>query len=130
MTQVEEEDELEPPVAMPPLPNSQPIARSRELPPQEKFRGEKFAFKTKMDEFRQKSSVEDRSLQIGLRSGDELVSEAVRLDEPESSIIEHKRPARLDAIVNVAKSKKMLWVAHEIVSPPVALRPFPLPWNK
>lgn len=123
----EPEDEEEEPIVvqakreLPPPPPIPEVKRSRELPPQERFRKEKFAFETKMDGYRQKTAIEDRSLHIDLRAPEELISDAVRLGEV-STVIQHEKPAKMDTVVRSLSSKKMLWIAHEIVSAPLALR--------
>ena len=115
-------------VAPPPLPQKLKVKKA--LPPQKRFTGEKFAFKTKYDTYETHTAIEDRSIEIGLRPIGELVSDAVRLAEAEGALFEREKRVPVRELVQSLPSKKALWIAHEVVSTPLSLRHFPLPWNK
>lgn len=47
----------------------------------------------------------------------------MHVSEPITSVVEHTTEPALNEVVKKLSTKKMLWIAHEIVSPPLALRP-------
>jgi hypothetical protein len=113
---------FEPPVEVVAAPPPQP-----EQPPEVRFRPDRFRFETKMDRFRQKTAIEERSLESGLRRDpNELVSDAVRLSETPVGVIRHTKPPGL----NDFGSKKLMWISHEIFSKPVSERSSPFPWDR
>ncbi len=133
----DEEDEVKPraaPVPPPPPPAPVKSVVHKELPPQERFTGHKFDFDTNMDHFRQKTTIEGRALTIGLRAPDELVSDAVRLapksTEPGLQVESTKKQAPIRLLLNALPSKKLLWIAHEVIDKPLAFRTKPFPWDR
>lgn len=105
-----------------------PSLPPKQLPPQERFTGEKFAFETKMDDYTQKTAIDDRHLTIGLRPGSELISDAVRLGE--GKVVSTQKRAPIRDLIDSLPSKKLLWISHEVIDKPVCMRSCAFPWNR
>ena len=81
---------------------------------------EKFIFHPTLDDFKQKTRIEERKLDINLRSPEELVSDSLKAWGQTSTT--KKKQAPVTEMLAALKSKKALIVALEIMEAPVSIR--------
>lgn len=128
---LEEEEEEKPirkPVAKvaPPPPLSSPVAAKKvvEKPPEEKFE-----FHSTLEDFQQKTAIEDRKLAIHLRSPEELVSESLRKMTTEGVVVSKSGKCRIQALIKSLPQEQLLFLSYEVFHVPVSKRESPFPWN-
>lgn len=84
---------------------------------------EKFVFHTNIEDRRSKTVIEDRKLDVRLRSGEELVNptlKALATTDAVAGIKKVESPIR--KLIQKFPSKQSMIIATEIISPPVGLR--------
>lgn len=81
---------------------------------------EKFIFRSSMEEFEQRSAVEERKLVTHLRPGEQLVSEDLR--EKEGMVYKKQKVTPIQQILRAMPKKNSIVVAREVLDIPVAFR--------
>lgn len=129
--QVEEDEEDEEqehlPQHLPPLPPRPVVAikKAPSAPPEDKFE-----FHSSLENFQQKSAIEEQKLTIHLHSSDELVSESLRMLYSEGTVYKKKSNQTISQLVKTLPEKKLLFLSYEVFHQPVSRRESPFPWNK
>lgn len=120
--EIEEEEEpvhhahpLPPPPPAPVL-HTEPVIKERWQ--QQK---ERFVFHPHMDEFRQRTAIEDRKLDIHLRSGEDLISESIKI-VPKYEVTGKKTESPLKKLIQSVPSKKSWIILSEIINAPIGTR--------
>lgn len=117
----EEEDEEEiarhlPPQRKPQVAISQSKGKGWQRPE------EKFVFHSTIDDYHQKTAIEERKLNVQLRSSDDLVNtklQELKGDGPEGI---KRKISPLRHMLHALPSKRALIVATELIQPPIGLR--------
>lgn len=127
-----EEEEEEKPVRKPvakvaPRPQPLPVVAAKKVV--EAPLEEKFEFHSKLEDFQQKTAIEDRKLAIHLRSPDELVSESLRKMTAEGAIVSKSNKCRIQALIRSLPQEQLLFLSYEVFHVPVSKRESPFPWN-
>ncbi len=119
-----EEDEEEHHIMSPPVPlvlkkdSSHQRAWQEE---QEHFEQEHFVFHSNLESYKQKSSIDERHLDIHLHPADELVSHSISsVPKYEASTKQAETP--IQKLMREVPSKQSWIILSEIVNPPVSLR--------
>jgi flagellar biosynthesis/type III secretory pathway M-ring protein FliF/YscJ len=81
-----------------------------------------FIFQSSIDDFKQKTKIEDRLLEINLRAGDELISKELKFAVGSQEKKAQKKEDALERLFKKHPAKVCLVVAAEIMRPPVGLR--------
>ncbi|HXF28977.1 MAG TPA: hypothetical protein VN457_03940 [Chlamydiales bacterium] len=86
---------------------------------------EKFDFHSVIEGegYRKKSAIEDRELQVKLRSGDDLVSADLKVWGDGKAQKTQKHVAPIVQMMKQMPDKKLLIICTEIINPPLSLRP-------
>ncbi|MBS0655206.1 MAG: hypothetical protein JSR46_05475 [Verrucomicrobia bacterium] len=127
-----EDEEEEEPSVPPPPPRQSPAKRRAEevrLPPVpsgSKRSQEKFVFHSSMDQFHQESAVAERKLTTNIRSGEQLVSEELRLAQ-EGVVYKRKKSVPIANLFKTMPKKNTILIAKEVLDVPVAFRKSPFP---
>ena len=83
---------------------------------------DRFVFHSSLDHFAQKSSVDDRKLDIHLRGGEELVSSSIKQFGADLHFMKKKPVSRIQQLLKDFPSKKACIIAKEIIDPPIGFR--------
>ncbi len=101
------------PFTPPPLPHAQNEWRRPE---------EKFVFHTAIEDFKQKTAIEERKLDVRLRTGDELIRQDLVALAATSVVTTKPKRLRLADLLQRLPSKKAMIIASELVQPPLGFR--------
>lgn len=121
------EDEQEEPVRKKkptPLPPA-PVLR-REKP---KAADESYSFHSALEDHSQKNSIDSHHLEVKIKTGDELVSESLRLFQNEGSVGRKTTKPPIQQLINSLPQEKLLFLSYEVFHVPVCRRETPFPWN-
>lgn len=88
-----------------------------------------FDFHSKLDDYTQKTSIDDRALEIHLRPGSELGSDAFRLAQSEGAVIKRPTKASIKQLIKSLPEEQLLFLSYEVFHVPVSKRSSPFPWN-
>lgn len=88
-----------------------------------------FDFHSKLDDFTQTTSIDDRALEIGIRPGSELGSDAFRLAQTEGAVMKRPSKASIKQLIKSLPEEQLLFLSYEVFHVPVSKRPSPFPWN-
>ena len=121
-----EEESVTQALPAPKLPRQRPPSLSKEQKQTglRSMRGvdKKFEFRSNLEEFHQKTNIDERALQIHLRPSDELVSEDLRIQRSEGTVYNTKKKSRIQAEIASLPSRSILIISHELIRGPVAFR--------
>lgn len=119
------QEPIKPKAYTPPLP---PPAPKIDKAQKQEAIGE-FSFHSKLDDYTQKTSIEDRELEIHLRPASDLCSDAFRLAQSEGAVM--KRPVKpsIKQLIKSLPEEQLLFLSYEVFHVPVSKRSSPFPWN-
>lgn len=83
---------------------------------------EKFIFHTNIEDFKQKTAIDERKLEVKLRTGEDLISDDLKVWGQVSTRQAQAKDAPIHQLVKNRSSKKALIIAAEIIQPPVGFR--------
>lgn len=119
------QEPIKPKVTTPPLPPPAPKIQKAQ---KQEVVGE-FSFHTNLDDYTQKSAIEDRELEIHLRPGIELGSEAFRLAQTEGAVMKRPTKPSIKQLIKSLPEEQLLFLSYEVFHVPVSKRSSPFPWN-
>lgn len=90
---------------------------------------ENFEFHAKLDDYTQTTAIDDRHLEIHLRPGSELCSDAFRLAQSEGSVMVRPAKPTIQQLIKSLPQEKLLFLSYEVFHVPVSKRSSPFPWN-
>lgn len=114
----EEEEEEEVMVQKKPAPPAPSTIQKKEWKKPE----EKFVFHSSIESFRPKTAIDERKLEIHLRSGEELINKTLQELSLEGPQVLKRRPSPLRLMMKTLNSKRTLIIATELIRPPVGFR--------
>ncbi len=110
-----------------------PKAKAKSLPPeapkQQPSSPKSAVFRSKLDDYTTRTSIDDQHLDIHLRSPNDLVSDAFRVAESEGAVVKRAKKASIHDLIKALPSKKLIFLSYEVFSQPVSRRKTPFPWN-
>ena len=83
---------------------------------------EKFVFHTAIEDFKQKTAIEERKLDVRLRTGDELIRQDLVALAATSGVTAKPKKLRLADLLQRLPPKKAMIIASELVQPPLGFR--------
>jgi hypothetical protein len=124
----EEEEKPAKKAALPPPPapvvSREPPKRAPALAPVEKYE-----FHSRLDDYQQKTAIDEQKLTIHLRSPDELVSDSMRMMTSEGAVAKKAGKAPIQKLIQSLPKEQLLFISYEVFHVPVCRRETPFPWN-